>query len=158
MVGSRGATMRGEADTPVVAAQGGSPDRALTAVVNGLAYGVIFVLGVVLAVVAGFEHALSAPMVAVLLLVALFAVPYGLGRLMKRRLAALIAAVGWAVMSGVLSGQRGEGDLVFAANAAGYIYLYGGTLVMVIAVLMVPSSGTWLLGPGRDAGRPSLPR
>jgi hypothetical protein len=164
--------MTGEVDPPV--AEAGTPDGLPAAVVSGLAYGLLFVLGVVLAVVSGFQHPWYVetkllwlrffPLAAVLWLPALFAVPYGMGRLMGRRLAALATAAGWGVAIGVLAGQRGEGDLVFAANSAGYIYLYGGTVVMVIAILLVPSTGNWLLGdphphPHAHApGPPDAPR
>lgn len=158
--------MTGEVDPPV--AEAGTPDELPAAAVSGLAYGLLFVLGVALAVVSGFQHPWYVetklswlrffPLAAVLWLVALFAVPYGMGRLMKRRLAALVTAVGWGVAAGVLTGQRGEGDLVFAANSAGYIYLYGGTVVMVIAILLVPSTGNWLLGHPQAPRPPDAPR
>ncbi len=158
--------MTGEVDSPV--AETGTSDRLPPAVLLGLTYGLLFVLGVMLGVVSGFEHPWYVrtglswlpffPLAAVLWLVALFAVPYGMGRLMGRRLAALVTAIGWGVAAGVLTGQRGEGDLVFAANSAGYIYLYGGTIVMVLAVLLVPSTGNWLLGHPRPPGPSGPPR
>jgi hypothetical protein len=134
--------------------------------VTGVTYGLLFVLGAVLGVVAGFEHAWyvggSVPVAAVLWLAVLFAVPYGLGRLMKGKLAAAAPAVGWGVVSALFAGQRPEGDLVIAADMAGYAYLYGGMIVVAVAVVLVPSSGSWLLrsGPGARAaeGRLNLPR
>ncbi|MCG5216713.1 DUF6113 family protein [Streptosporangium sp. KLBMP 9127] len=111
--------------------------RALT----GAAYGVLVVLGVVLGVVGGFQHAAylgtEVPAAAIAWLVLLFAVVYGLGRLMRGVLGGLVPAVTWMLVSMVFSGQRGEGDLVIAGNLAGYVYLYGGFVAVLVAVLIL---------------------
>ncbi|GAA0406991.1 hypothetical protein Acor_51120 [Acrocarpospora corrugata] len=117
--------------------------------VTGAAYGTLAVLGVVLGVLGGFTHgwyALGVPVAAIAWVVVMFAVPYGMGRLMGTRLAALLPAMGWLVMSFVFAGERPEGDLIIAGNTAGYVYLYGGSVVVLAAILLIPSTGvSWLL-------------
>ncbi|WP_285775302.1 DUF6113 family protein [Microtetraspora sp. NBRC 13810] len=127
-----------------------APGRGRTGpVLTGLAYVVLAVLGVVMAVVGGFQHALylgAVPLAAAGWVLLLFAVVYGMARMTAGKLGALVPGVAWMLVSMVLSGERGEGDLVIAANLAGYIYLYGGFAVIVLAVLLAPSHGTsWLL-------------
>ncbi|GII80170.1 hypothetical protein Sru01_51520 [Sphaerisporangium rufum] len=128
-------------------------------VVSGAAYGLLFVLGVVYGVVAGLQHAWQpagvAPLVPVLLAAALFGLLYGAGRLMGTKLAPFVTGSGWMLASLAFSVMRPEGDLVVAADASGYWYLGCGALAMVAAVLLTPSSGSWLLRE-RPLGRSSI--
>jgi len=137
----------------------GEADEIGQAIITGAAYGVLFVLGVFLGVVGAFEHSWyfpgGFPIVAIGWLGVLFAVPYWMGRLMGTRLAALMTAAGWGVVSAVLTVQRAEGDLLIAATVPGYTYLYGGMVAVAIAVLLVPSNGSWLLTPRFGAPPPS---
>lgn len=118
--------------------------------VTGAAYGVLFMLGLVLGVVGAFEHGWyllgTIPVGGVLAVLVVFGVPYAMGRLMGARLAAGVVAVAWVIPSMILAGPRPEGDLAIAATLGGYIYLYGGLLAAALAVALVPSRGpSWLL-------------
>ncbi|MEU6717774.1 DUF6113 family protein [Nonomuraea sp. NPDC046802] len=115
---------------------------------GGAAYGMLFVLGLVMGIVGGFTHpAKPVPIVAVLWVLALFGVCLGAGKLMRTRLGALVTAIGWLLVTMPFTLQLGSGDLVIATGAPGYIYLYGGFAALVAAYLMsAPSSGgSWLL-------------
>ncbi|GAA1024616.1 hypothetical protein Aple_102780 [Acrocarpospora pleiomorpha] len=129
--------------------EGSGIEAGVGAAIAGAAYGTLAVLGVVLGVLGGFSHAweaLGVPAAAIGWTVVLFAVPYGMGRLMRTRLAALIPVVGWMATVFVFAGKRPEGDLTIAANVAGYVYLYGGSVAVLVAILLVPSTGgSWLL-------------
>ncbi|NJP29932.1 DUF6113 family protein [Microbispora hainanensis] len=126
----------------------------LAGVVTGAAYGVLFLLGVVLGVIGGFQHAWYAgevPVAAIGWLAALFAVPYAMGRLMGGKLGALVPAVGWLLASFLLATPQRAGDLAIAGNSAGYWYLYGGAVAVAAAVVVTRSTGSWLL---KAYGRP----
>ncbi|GAA4522579.1 DUF6113 family protein [Nonomuraea ferruginea] len=116
---------------------------------GGAAYGMLFVLGVVMGVVGGFTHSAwpGLPVVsAVLWLVLIFGVSLGAGRLMGGRAAAAVTSAGWVLVSSAFSLRLGAGDLVIAGDASGHVYLYGGMVAAVAAFLMLPSSGgSWLL-------------
>ncbi|SDJ56184.1 hypothetical protein SAMN05421874_102226 [Nonomuraea maritima] len=118
---------------------------------GGAAYGMLFVLGIVMGVVGGFTHPSLQfgpfPAAAVLWVLALFGVCLGAGKLMRARLGALVTAVGWLLVTMPFTLELRVGDLVIARGAAGYVYLYGGLAALVIAYVMSPSagSGSWLL-------------
>ncbi|MBB5133979.1 chromate transport protein ChrA [Thermocatellispora tengchongensis] len=131
--------------------------RWLDPTLLGALYGMLFVLGLVLGVAGGFQHnhylGEHVPIAAIAWIVLLFGAVYGLGRLMDGRLPAVVIALGWLLASVVFTVERGEGDLVIAANFAGYLYLYGGFAAIVVAVLAVPSRGpSWLLKEHRLSG------
>lgn len=144
----------------------GEADELIGAMLSGATYGVLFVLGVFLGLVGALAHAWGfvqvlgweVPVGALGWLVVLFGVPYAMGWLMETRLGAIVPAVGWGLISAVLAVQRSEGDLLIAANAAGYAYLYGGMLAMAAGVLLVPSQGSWLLTPRLGAPPPGGPQ
>ncbi|MEV0387650.1 DUF6113 family protein [Nonomuraea sp. NPDC050643] len=124
---------------------------------GGAAYGMLFVLGVVMAVVGGFTHPAwqpgpvpligQLPVSAVAWVLALFGVCLGAGKLMRARLGAMATAIGWLLVTMPFTLELGSGDLVIAQGAAGYIYLYGGLVALVAAYLLSPSSGggSWLM-------------
>ncbi|GAA4565623.1 hypothetical protein GCM10023193_40180 [Planotetraspora kaengkrachanensis] len=119
---------------------------------TGAAYGMLFLLGLVLGVVGAFEHSWyvgDVPIAAFGWLLILFAVPYAMGRLMGGRLGAVAPAVGWLVSSFLLATRQPAGDLAIAGDSAGYWYLYGGAVAVAAAALCTRSSGSWLLkSPG----------
>ncbi|MEV6982394.1 DUF6113 family protein [Sphaerisporangium sp. NPDC051017] len=131
-----------EAGTPPV---GG----ALSALVTGVVYGLLFVFGVVYGVVAGLEHSWpvgeTVPPIPIVLALVLFGLLYGAGRLMNSKLGAFVPGMGWMFAALVFSMKRPEGDLIIAANVPGYYYLGAGAVALVAAVLLIPSSGSWLL-------------
>ncbi|MCK2213072.1 DUF6113 family protein [Actinomadura sp. ATCC 31491] len=118
---------------------------------GGAAYGMLFVLGVVMGVVGGFTHPLwqagPVPGGAVLWVLMLFLVCLGAGRLMRARLGAAVAGAGWLLVTMPFTVQLASGDLVIASGVPGYVYLYGGLAALVVAYLLSPSSGggSWLL-------------
>lgn len=130
------------------------------AILTGATYGVLFVLGTFLGIIGALEHSWyltgGFPTVALAWLVVLFAVPYAMARLMRTRLAAVMVAVGWGMISVVLAVNRAEGDLVIAGTLPGYVYLYGGMVAVAVAVVLAPSSsdGSWLLTPRFGAPPP----
>ncbi|GAA0949929.1 DUF6113 family protein [Nonomuraea longicatena] len=118
---------------------------------GGAAYGMLFVLGLVMGLVGGFTQAWyvgTVPVAAVAWVLVLFGACLGAGKLMKGKLGAGVVGGGWLVVSTVFSLQGSAGDIVIAGDSAGYIYLYGGLVAVVAAFLMSPSSprsGSWLL-------------
>ncbi|SDI79168.1 DUF6113 family protein [Nonomuraea jiangxiensis] len=118
---------------------------------GGAAYGMLFVLGVVMGVVGGFTHPVwqfgPLPVAAGVWVLALFGVCLAAGKLMRARLGAFTTAVGWLLVTMPFTLQLRSGDLVIAQGAAGYLYLYGGLAGLVAAYLLSPSSssGSWLL-------------
>ncbi|MFB4279390.1 MULTISPECIES: DUF6113 family protein [unclassified Nonomuraea] len=117
----------------------------------GAAYGMLFVLGVVMGIVGGFTHPVwqpgPIPGSAVVWVLVLFGVCLGAGKLMRARLGAMAAALGWLLVTMPFTLELQAGDLVIAHGAAGYVYLYGGLVGLVVAYLLSPSSrgGSWLL-------------
>ncbi|WP_431895815.1 DUF6113 family protein [Nonomuraea sp. bgisy101] len=128
----------------------------------GAAYGMLVVLGVVLGVVGGFTHAWyvgpSWPLAAIAWVPAMFGVCFWAGRMMRSKLGASAVAIGWLLVSMVFSLKRAAGDLVIAGDSAGFVYLYGAMVAVVVAVLLSPSSGgTWLLR-GYETRSPVTPQ
>jgi hypothetical protein len=117
---------------------------------GGAAYGMLFVLGAVLAVVGGFTHPLApvgpVPVGAIGWVLGLFLVALGAGKLMLTRLAAFATGLGWLLVTMPFTLKLSAGDLVISGGAPGYVYLYGGLLAIVAAFLLSPSSGSgsWL--------------
>ncbi|GII85933.1 hypothetical protein Ssi03_39230 [Sphaerisporangium siamense] len=123
--------------------------RVPSAIVDGVAYGLLFLFGVAFGVVSGLEHAWPvagafAP-IPIVLSAVLFVVLYGFGRLMGSRVGAFVPGLGWMFVVLVFSLPRREGDLLIAGNVQGYYYLACGAIAVVAAVLLIPSSGSWLL-------------
>nr|WP_283135548.1 DUF6113 family protein [Rhizohabitans arisaemae] len=115
----------------------------------------LFMLGVMTGFVGGFQHGWylgGVPASAVGLVLFLFTVLLWAGWSMRSKLAAFTPAAGWLIVSFLFSTPRGEGDLVIAANLAGYVYLYGGALMVLAAVLLTKSARPWTTRqlPGSD--------
>ncbi|RJL33421.1 DUF6113 family protein [Bailinhaonella thermotolerans] len=151
-------------DAPAATADPGRPE----AFVTGGVYGMLFVLGVIAAVFWSFMQGWylgDFPLGAYLSLAVAFLLTWGAGRLMRNRLAAVVTGVSWLFVGMVLSMPRPEGDLVLAGPAQGqswlltpgYVYLYGGALVVLIAIMMSKAAPqSWILGgvPGQAGGVP----
>ena len=58
------------------------------------------------------------------------------GWVLRSRLAVLAPGAGWLVPVLVLSVPRSEGDLVVAANPAGYLFLLGGSVLIGLGVAL----------------------
>jgi hypothetical protein len=124
----------------------------------GLAYGVLAVLGVLLGVIGSFEFSWSAgpvPVAAILLSAVNLAVFRGAGWAMESRLAAVVPAVLWMIILVVLSSRRPEGDLVVTGTTAGYVYMFGGAVAALVAIVWTRSARSWLLAgaPRHPTGR-----
>lgn len=125
---------------------------------GGAAYGMLFVLGLVIGIVGGFTQAIwhigpvpfvgSIPGSAIGWMLALFGVCLGAGKLMGTRLGVSVTAFGWLLVSMPFSLKLSQGDLVISGNGpAGFVYLYGGMAAVLVAFWLAPSSGggSWLL-------------
>ncbi|SEG98825.1 hypothetical protein SAMN05444920_11264 [Nonomuraea solani] len=117
---------------------------------GGAAYGMLFVLGVVMAVVGGFTHPAEVgpvPAGAVAWVLGLFGVCLGAAKLMRARLGVMAPGIGWLLVTMPFTLELGSGDLVIASGVPGYTYLYGGLAALVAAYLLSPSSGggSWLM-------------
>jgi hypothetical protein len=133
---------------------------------GGAAYGMLFVLGLVMGVVGGFTQAAwhvgpvafvgVIPGSAIGWLLALFVVCLGAGKLMGSRLGVSVTALGWLLVSMPFSVKLSQGDLVISGSPAGYVYLYGGMAAVIVAFFLAPSStgGSWLLH-GQQPGNPT---
>jgi len=100
-------------------------------------------LGAVAGIVGSFVHGFSVELfglglpVGLLLALGPAAASYVLaGWLLRNRLAVLAPGTGWLVPVLVLSVARPEGDLVVAANLAGYVYLLGGSILIGLGVAL----------------------
>jgi hypothetical protein len=149
----------GEADDLVEpkSAQAREPNPRVQAFITGAVYGGLVVAGLMLGVIESFSFSWSAgpiPLAAIAWslfnLVAFWAAGWGLGG----KLGATVPTLMWLAVVIVFAVQRPEGDLVVPGTAAGTVFLYGGVLAAGIAILLAPSSGTWLLGAaGRESGK-----
>jgi hypothetical protein len=131
---------------------------------GGAAYGMLFVLGVVMGIVGGFTHDTwhvgSFPAAAVAWVLGLFGASFGAGLLMRAKSGAVPSAAGWLLVSMPFSLPLSQGDLVIAGGPSGYVYLYGGALALAVAVLLAPSSpssGSWLLRQHVPPPNPTYP-
>jgi hypothetical protein len=126
------------------------------AFVTGLAYGVLAVLGVVLGVVESFQFSwevAGVPVAAIVLSLVNLAVFRAAGWAMASRLGAVMPAVPWLIVLVVLSARRPEGDLVVTGTAAGYVYMFGGAVAALIAIVWTRSARPWMLtGAPRPPG------
>jgi hypothetical protein len=99
--------------------------RALTAV----GYLMLFLLGAFQGLIGSFQYGQApAPLIAIILAVAIFVTCAGCGWGLGRFGAGLLPAVGWLLASFILAMPRPNGSVVITATAAGEWYLYGGAL------------------------------
>jgi hypothetical protein len=114
----------------------------------GLAYGVLAVLGVLLGVIGSFEFSWefgSVPVAAILLSVVNLAAFRAAGWAMESKLGAVVPAILWLIILIVLSSRRPEGDLVVTGTAAGYVYMFGGAVAALAAIIWTRSARPWVL-------------
>ncbi|MFF5111701.1 DUF6113 family protein [Streptosporangium sp. NPDC000509] len=123
-----------------------APSETVVAVATNA---VLFVLGLLLGVLGGFQHSWyirPVPVSAVVCLALLFAIPYGAGRMTHGKSAAVAFVAGWALITMIWISGRPEGDLVIANDLSGYLYLYGGLAAVTVGIMLSPSAilgGTW---------------
>ncbi|WP_344600863.1 DUF6113 family protein [Sporichthya brevicatena] len=88
------------------------------------------------------------PLGCVFVLVVLGAVALSAGMLTRSRLAVGTLAAGWVISVLVFTAGRPEGDVIIAADLAGYLYLFGGVTVLAVvsslpfATLPTPAAST----------------
>ncbi|SFB90456.1 DUF6113 family protein [Streptomyces aidingensis] len=58
---------------------------------------------------------------------------------MRTKAGAGVPAVGWAVTVMVLNVPRPQGDFLFAAGAASYLFLFGGMMTAVLCAMLAPT-------------------
>lgn len=114
----------------------------------GVAYGVLAVLGILLGVIGSFEfswQAGSVPVAAIALSVVNLAAFRAAGWAMETRLGAAVPAVLWMIILLVLASRRPEGDLVVTGTTAGYVYMFGGAVAALVAIVWTRSARPWML-------------
>jgi hypothetical protein len=104
----------------------GTSPRAL---LTGIGYLALFVLGVVQGLIGSFQYGRSpAPFIAILLVLILFATCVLAGWGLRTYGAGILPALGWVIVSFILAMPRPNGSVIIEATAAGEWYLYGGAL------------------------------
>jgi hypothetical protein len=96
----------------------------------------LFVLGALQGLIGSFQYSQPpTPLIAIILALVIFATCAGCGWGIGTFGAGLLPAVGWIVVSFVLSMPRPNGSVIITATAAGEWYLYGGALACVVGCL-----------------------
>jgi hypothetical protein len=104
----------------------GTSPRAL---MTGIGYLALFVLGVVQGLIGSFQYGRSpAPFFAILLVLILFATCLLAGWGLRTYSAGILPALGWVIASFILAMPRPNGSVIIEASSAGEWYLYGGAL------------------------------
>ncbi|MGH3239268.1 MAG: DUF6113 family protein [Spirillospora sp.] len=139
-------------------------EAPLDALVSGAAYAVLGLLGAVYGLVGSFVQDWTVervPVASIVLVLLLFALVRLAGWGMGGRTGPVIMALTWLIVVFLMSNKGPGGDLVMPAelsgktNYAGYVYIIGGLVGAVLAVLRVrPAgpSGQWLLGKAGRTG------
>jgi Family of unknown function (DUF6113) len=92
-------------------------------------YVLLFVLGAVQGLIGSFQYSSGpVPLVAIIFVAAIFATCVLAGWGTRSFGSGLLPAVGWLIVSFVLSMPRSNGSVIIANTAAGQWYLYGGSL------------------------------
>jgi hypothetical protein len=125
-------------------------DPRLAAFVTGGAYGVLAVLGLALGLIGSFLFSGtvgSVPVAAIVLVLLNFGCFQLAGWAMRSALGALAPAVTWMIVVVLMSARRPEGDLVVTGTLPGYVFMVGGMVAALIAVVVAlsRSGGSWLL-------------
>ena len=125
------------------------PDHGY-AFVTGAAYGLLLVIGLLLGLVGTFAHGLGnlvlsgsgmfsrLPIGALVMIILTGGLSWLAGFGMRTRMAAGLIGVPWLLVSYFFALPRAEGDVVIAGDLAGGVYLYGGLLLVAIAIFLTP--------------------
>ena len=107
--------------------------------VTGGAYLMLFLLGLLEGLIGCFQYAGIAggvPVAALALLLVLFATCLLAGLGMRSAGAAFAVAAGWFLVAAVLSPSTGSGSVILTNTAAAMVYVYGGAVVAVAAMVL----------------------
>jgi Family of unknown function (DUF6113) len=106
--------------------------RAVTAA----GYLMLFLLGALQGLIGSFQYSRPpTPLIAIVFVVIIFATCVGCAWGVGTVGAGLLPAVGWIVVSFVLSMPRPNGSVVITATAAGEWYLYGGAVACLVGAV-----------------------
>ncbi|MEV4556165.1 DUF6113 family protein [Kitasatospora sp. NPDC049285] len=105
------------------------------------AYVVLFLLGAAVSVCGAFVQSLWPPLGLLVSLAATAGVFYGGLRATGTKLGAGAPLAGWFLVLAVLLAPRPEGDLVLAATASAYLYLFLGAVSGVVCATLPTRSG-----------------
>jgi hypothetical protein len=107
----------------------GGGQRTVTAV----GYVMLFLLGVFQGLIGSFQYSQPpAPLIAIILVVIIFATCAACGWGLGTFTAALLPAAGWILTSFILAMPKSNGSVIVTASAAGEWYLYGGALACAV--------------------------
>ena len=134
------------------------------AFMTGAVYGLLIILGALLGLLGTFQHGrldfvLSAgggtfsrlPIGALIVAVVTGALCWLAGWGMRSRMASVFLGVAWLIVSYLFSLPRAEGDVAIAGDLAGGVYLYGGLILVAVAMVTAPH------GRSRPPGPPGPP-
>ena len=114
------------------------PVERRDAFVTGGAYGVLFLLGAIEAIMGSFGYSWmvgSVPAAALGCCAALLVTCLAAGWAMRSLAGALVPAIGWILVSFVLAMPDAAGSVVITNTAAGKWYLYGGAISAAIGIV-----------------------
>ena len=111
---------------------GGSRSLAVTVA----AYTVLFVLGAVQGLFGSFQYSRMPPVMAIGLCVVILATCVLAAWGMRSVSGAFAPAVGWIIAAYVMSMKVPNRSVIIAATNAGEWYLYGGTISVVVAIVV----------------------
>jgi hypothetical protein len=111
------------------------PPQRVVAVVG---YVVLFVLGAMEGLIGSFQYSQSpAPLIAILLDVAVFVTCLLCGWGMRTFAGGFIPAIGWILASFIMSMGNAQGSVIITNTTAGQWYLYGGALAAAAGSVIV---------------------
>jgi hypothetical protein len=103
---------------------------------TGAAYAALFLVGAVEGLIGSFQYSRNAPLGAIAFCVVVLATCLLGAWAMRSVSGALFPAVGWIVVSFVLSMPVSGGSVIITNTTAGKWYLYGGALSLVVGVAL----------------------
>ena len=103
---------------------------------TGAAYAALFLVGAVEGLIGSFQYSRNAPLGAIAFCVVLLVTCLVGAWAMRSVSGALFPAVGWIVVSFVLSMPVSGGSVIITNTTAGKWYLYGGALSLVVGVAL----------------------
>ena len=93
----------------------------------------LFVLGALQGLIGSFQYGQSpAPLIAIVLVVVIFATCALCGWGVGTFAAGLVPAVGWILAAFLMAMARSNGSVIITATAAGEWFLYGGALACAV--------------------------